>query len=186
MSDEEILRLFYLRSEEALAAVWAKYGRLCSAVARNILGDERDVEECVNDTWIRAWNSIPPENPKSLSAYLSRISRNLALDRYAYNQASKRASSLTLAFEELEGCLPVKLGDPECFAEGKAFRETLNGFLRSQSKEARIFFVRRYWYGESTKEIAAACHVTDMKVRTSLSRTRMRLRVELQKEGISV
>ena len=106
MGDDEILQLFYHRVEYAISAVEEKYGRLCRSVARGILKDERDVEECVNDTCMRAWNAIPPEKPRSLEAYLVRITRNLALDRYAYHHSQKRETALTEAYEELEACLP--------------------------------------------------------------------------------
>ena len=107
MGDDEILQLFYHRVEYAISAVEEKYGRLCRSVARGILKDERDVEECVNDTCMRAWNAIPPEKPRSLEAYLVRITRNLALDRYAYHHSQKRETALTEAYEELEACLPL-------------------------------------------------------------------------------
>ena len=102
MGDDEILQLFFHRVEYAISAVEEKYGRLCRSVARGILKDERDVEECVNDTCMRAWNAIPPEKPRSLEAYLVRITRNLALDRYAYHHSQKRETTLTEAYEELD------------------------------------------------------------------------------------
>ena len=113
MGDDEILQLFYHRVEYAISAVEEKYGRLCRSVARGILKDERDVEECVNDTCMRAWNAIPPEKPRSLEAYLVRITRNLALDRYAYHHSQKRETALTEAYEELEACLPLAKDGPE-------------------------------------------------------------------------
>ena len=113
MGDDEILQLFFHRVEYAISAVEEKYGRLCRSVARGILKDERDVEECVNDTCMRAWNAIPPEKPRSLEAYLVRITRNLALDRYAYHHSQKRETALTEAYEELEACLPLAKDGPE-------------------------------------------------------------------------
>ena len=100
MGDDEILQLFFHRVEYAISAVEEKYGRLCRSVARGILKDERDVEECVNDTCMRAWNAIPPEKPRSLEAYLVRITRNLALDRYAYHHSQKRETALTEAYDQ--------------------------------------------------------------------------------------
>ena len=105
LNDEEIVRLYYERSEDGIAQSEQKYGRLCRSVIRRILPDERDVEECLSDVWIRTWNSIPPEKPRVLGAFLARIARNLALDKLSYNGAGKRASALTEAFEELEPCL---------------------------------------------------------------------------------
>ena len=105
LNDEEIVRLYYERSEDGIAQSEQKYGRLCRSVIRRILPDERDAEECLSDVWIRTWNSIPPEKPRVLGAFLARIARNLALDKLSYNGAGKRASALTEAFEELEPCL---------------------------------------------------------------------------------
>ena len=99
MNDEEIVRLYYERSEDGIAQSEQKYGRLCRSVIRRILPDERDAEECLSDVWIRTWNSIPPEKPRVLGAFLARIARNLALDKLSYNGAGKRASALTEAFE---------------------------------------------------------------------------------------
>ena len=149
MGDDEILQLFYHRVEYAISAVEEKYGRLCRSVARGILKDERDVEECVNDTCMRAWNAIPPEKPRSLEAYLVRITRNLALDRYAYHHSQKRETALTEAYEELEACLPLAKDGPEEAAMVQELQRTLNDFLRAQPEDARRFFLRRYWHGES-------------------------------------
>ena len=186
MEDGEIISLFFRRAETAIAQAQEKYGRLCLSVARHILPDDRDAEECVSDACLRAWNAIPPEHPRSLRSYLVRITRNLALDKYAYNNAEKRGTALTSAFEELEPCLPARLDDAENAVEAHELSRVLNGFLRAQSKEARIFFVRRYWYGESIREIAGACRVSEEKVKTSLFRTRNRLKNALAKEGIAV
>lgn len=186
MQDEQIIALFFQRSHDAIPQAKQKYGALCKSIARKILPDHRDVEECVNDVLLRLWNAIPPERPISLQAYIARITRNLSLDRYSYNTAGQRSTALTQAFEELEPCLPDKSGDPISAVEQQHFREVLNRFLRAQSKEARIFFIRRYWYGESIREIADAFHVGESRVKTSLFRTRQRLRETLEKEDISI
>lgn len=182
--DDEILQLFYHRVEYAISAVEEKYGRLCRSVARGILKDERDVEECVNDTCMRAWNAIPPEKPRSLEAYLVRITRNLALDRYAYHHSQKRETALTEAYEELEACLPLAKDGPEEAAMVQELQRTLNDFLRAQPEDARRFFLRRYWYGESIAEIAEACGASSGRIRSSLFRTRARLRRRLEEEGV--
>lgn len=181
--DEEIIELFFARAEEAIAHAQEAYGAVCQAVIRRILPDQRDVEECVNDLYMRVWNAIPPERPGSLRAYMSRIARNLALDRYSYNSASQRNTALTEAFEELEPWLPANVGDPDSAAENQYFQQVLNDFLRTQSSDARRFFLRRYWYGESSREIAESCQVSEAKVRTTLFRVRERLRLTLEKEG---
>lgn len=185
MKDEQIVQLFFARSEDSITQSMKQYGSLCRSVLRHILPDERDVEECLNDVWTRIWNAIPPECPKSLRAFLARIARNLALDRYAYNSADKRATALTEAFEELEPYL-VSTDDPQRAVESQEFTAWLRSFLLAQSKENRTFFVRRYWYGESVKEIANAAGASTEKVKASLYRTRNRLREAMQKEGITL
>lgn len=185
LNDEEIVRLYYERSEDGIAQSEQKYGRLCRSVIRRILPDERDAEECLSDVWIRTWNSIPPEKPRVLGAFLARIARNLALDKLSYNGAGKRASALTEAFEELEPCL-VGADDTQKSVEASEFSIWLQDFLRAQTRENRVFFVRRYWYGESVSEIASACGCSAEKVKSSLFRTRNRLREAMLKEDIAI
>lgn len=185
MNDEEIIELFNERKESALTAVLNKYKRLCYSIAMRIVPNVQDAEECVNDSMLKVWNAIPPERPRSLQAYLSRVVRNCALDRYQYQHADKRNCALEVAFEEIEEFLPDFAG-PEEAMENDELKKQLNAFLENQKEEARKFFVRRYWYGESIKEIADAYHVTEEKVRTSLFRTRNRLRDELADGGTIV
>ena len=181
MNDEKILDLYWQRNELAIEVSRQKYGALCRSVAGRILPDERDVEECVSDVWLRLWNSIPPQRPVSLKAYAARIARNTALDRFDYNSAERRNSALTEAFEELKEVLPeADSGD----FDGAQFREFLNEFLGRLKPEARAYFVRRYWYGESIGEIAAACRASESKVKSSLMRTRNRLRDGMEREGV--
>lgn len=183
--DQQIVRLFFKRSEKAITYTRQKYGSLCISVARRILSDPRDAEECVNDTYLHAWNAIPPEKPDSLKAFLARITRNLALDRYDYNTADKRNTALTEAFEQLEPWLTVKTGESEAELDSAEINRVLNSFLRKQTLEARTLFLRRYWYGESIRELAKVCHMSESMVKSSLFRTRNKLRKELEKEGIS-
>ena len=182
MEDSAILALYWDRAEEAVTFTKEKYGALCRSVARRLLNDERDVDECENDVYVRAWNAIPPERPLCLSAWLARVARNAALDRSKYNGAACRNSALAEAFEELEPWLIAAEGDPQKALDEKELRQMLNDFLRAQPPEARRFFLRRYWYGESVREIAQACGVREAKVKTSLFRTRERLRKELERE----
>ena len=186
MEDEQIITLFFQRSPDALPETRRKYGALCQSVARKILPDQRDVEECVSDMLMRLWNAIPPERPRCLSAYIARITRNLSLDRYSYNMAEQRSTALTQAFEELEPWLPASTSDPEHAFDEKHFHTVMNDFLRALPKEARVFFLRRYWYGESIREIADAFRVSEAKVKTSLFRTRQRLREAIDNEGIVI
>lgn len=184
-NDQDILALFNRRDETAIDAARTAYGKLCFAAVRHILPDQRDAEECVSDAYLRAWNAIPPEQPTSLGAYLARITRNLALDRYDYQHAEKRSSDLTCAFEELEAVLPTA-ERAEDAADRLTLQQVLNDFLRVQTREARTYFIRRYWYGESISEIAAACRAGEGAVRVSLFRTRNRLRKALEKGGIAL
>lgn len=185
MEEHQIINLFFQRSEAAITHLKETYGNLCFSVARRILSDPRDAEECFNDVLIKIWNSIPPERPDSLAAYVSRITRNTALDRFSYNHAEKRSTALTDAFEELEGSLASSF-QVEQLALDKDFYRFINEFLHNQTKQNRIFFVRRYWYGESITEIAQALQVSEEKVKSSLFRTRNRLKIALEKEGVSL
>lgn len=142
------------------------------------------MEECVEDTYLHAWNAIPPKNPDSLRAFLARITRNLALDRYDYNTSAQRNTALTQAFEELEPCLIVKRGELEAELDSSEIKRILNRFLRNQTQESRTLFLRRYWYGESIRELAMTFGMSESKVKSSLFRTRNKLHKELEKEGI--
>lgn len=183
MEDKHIIDLLFQRSEQAITTTKEKYSVLCLSIVRKILPDERDVEECLGDILLKVWNAIPPEHPDSLPAYLSRVSRNTALDRYSYNHAEKRSTALTDAFEELEAGLASSF-DVEHLAQTRDFHRFLNQFLEKQSSQNRIFFVRRYWYGDSISEIATAFHVSEEKVKSSLFRTRNHLKLALEKEGV--
>ena len=183
MDDAHIVQLFFQRSEQALEELKYKYGRLCRGIASRILPDLRDAEECVNDACMKAWDSIPPEKPLSLAAWMARVTRNLALDRHDYNNANCRASKLETAFEELEPFLPGASNPGE---ESVEFRRVLNEFLRGLPEKTRNCFVRRYWYGESVQEIARAYHMSEGTVKSHLFRTREKLRQTLEKEEIFV
>ena len=183
MEDSYIIRLFLERSGRAVEELQQKYGRLCNAAARRILPDDRDAEECVSDACLRVWNTIPPQHPKSLKAYLLKITRNLALDRHDYNSAARRATELETAFEELEPCLPSTGSD---VTEEMEFKRVLNGFLRSLPEKHRNCFIRRYWYGESVREISDAYSLSEENVKSILFRIRNKLKFTLEKEGISV
>lgn len=183
MEDEKIIELFFQRSEAALDQVKQKYSNFCASVARRIVSDPRDVEECLNDTWLNTWESIPPTRPKSLQAYLAKVTRNLALDRFDYQRAEKRDAILTVAFEELEPWLPGGRGSME---EQVAFSDFLNRFLRSLTEDNRAVFIRRYWYGESIQELACAMRRSEARVKSSLFRTRKKLAEEMQKAGVTL
>lgn len=186
MNDEEIIQLYFDRKESAIAASEQKYGGLCRSVARRILPDLRDVEECLSDLWIRIWNAIPPERPGSLRAYLARVMRNLALDKAVYNGADKRKTALEESFEELEPSLCAGGDEIQRVLEQDELRVFLKTFLLEQREENRTIFIRRYWYGESTREIAQSLGASEEKIRSSLFRTRNHLRAKMQKEGVTL
>ena len=180
MEDLEIIGLLFQRSESAIFVLQQKFGGLCRSIISNILPDSRDVEECANDTFLRVWNSIPPQHPARLDSYLARIARNVALDRYDYNTASMRNTGLTLAYEELALYLPSCGGNTDAME----FRTFINRFLRCLPKTSRIMFIRRYWYGESIAQIAGALNCSEEKVKSTLFRTRNKLREAMLKEGV--
>ena len=180
MEDLQIIGLLFQRSESAIFAMQQKFGGLCRSIISNILSDRRDVEECITDTYLRVWNSIPPQRPDRLDSYLARIARNVALDRYDYNTASMRHSNLTLAYEELAMYLPSRESD----TDNAEFRTFINRFLQGLQKMPRMMFIRRYWYGESIAEIANAFECSEEKVKSCLFRTRNKLREAMIKEDI--
>ena len=182
MEDLQIIGLLFQRSEAAISALQLKFGGLCRTIISHILPDSRDVEECTSDTYLRIWNSIPPQRPARLDSFVARIARNVALDRYDYNTASMRSSSLTTAYEELEFYLPSLAQETDAVE----FRTFLNRFLRDLEKTSRMMFIRRYWYGETVSEIAGAFGYSEEKVKSSLFRTRKKLRDAMIKEDISL
>ena len=182
MEDKQIIELFFARDEGAISAIQEKYSNMCQSILRRILPDSRDVEECLGDVFLRLWNAIPPLRPLSLKAYTIRVARNAALDRYDHNKKSE----LSLAFDELSPFLPDASQNVENAANADEFKAFLNDFLRRQSKEARVFFVRRYFYGESISEIADSCRCGEGKVKSSLFRTRNNLRKAMEKEGMTI
>lgn len=186
MEDSKIIALYWDRSEKAISETDQKYGRYCHYIANSILQNEEDAAECVNDTWLRAWNAIPPNRPENLRGFLGKITRNLALNRYEQRSAEKRgAGVLPQVLEELQGCIPST--DPREQVMDKIILEALlNRFLGGLKPDARRIFVRRYWYLSSVKEIAAEYGMTESKVTVTLCRTRQKLARLLEKEGIDL
>ena len=184
MDDHQIIALYWARSETAISETAKKYGNYCHQIAWRILDSREDSEECVNDTWLKTWEAIPPARPERLSAFLGRITRNLALQRYEKMNAAKRGSGqVPLALHELEACIPVK-NHVEQVVDQLALTEILNVFLEGLSAETRKVFMRRYWFLWSVKEIAAEYGISESKVKVTLHRTRRKLRTLLEKEGI--
>lgn len=186
MDDNKIVELFWRRDETAIAETEQKYSRYCYHISYNILSNCEDAEECVNDTWWKAWNAMPPHRPNQLSAFLGKITRNLSLQRYLRAGAQKRGSGQTdAAFSELEECLPDPIS-VEQIAEDRMIGQALDRFLRSLPKETRMIFVIRYWYLCSIRDIAEQFGISESKVKTVLFRTRKKLKIYLEREGISL
>ena len=182
MEDETIIDLYFAREERAIAETGKKYGGYCRSIAFNILHSHEDTEECVNDTWLRAWDSIPPQRPGRLSAFLGRIARNLALDRYDNNHAAKRSGPFDQLLSELSECIPCQRDD---FAQLE-LTQILNSFLHSLPESRRNLFLRRYWYCESVEELGRRYRMSQSAVKSSLFRTRNKLKAYLEKEGVGI
>ena len=181
VSDAVIVDLYWQRSEQAIRLTHLRYGGLCNRVARNILGNPADAEECVNDTYLKVWNSIPPERPASLQAFVVRITRNLALDRFRSKRRQKRDEGFTVMLSELGDCIPA----PE---EGDAAEllSHIKGFLTETNEIDRKLFVGRYFHGYAVQRMAEAYGLTPNAVSLRLHKTREKLRVYLQERGYSV
>lgn len=184
MEDQQIIELFWNRDGGAIPAVQEKYGDKLMALAERLLGSREDAEECVNDAWLNVWNAIPPERPRLLFAYLASVCRNLAFDRLDWKSAQKRSADVVELTAELETCIPDVRRERQ--PDGREIGAALTAFLQGQPQEARLVFLRRYWYGDSIRDIALRYGFTESKVKTTLLRTRNRLRAYLEKEGISV
>ncbi len=183
MDDSKIIGLFNDRSEKAIEESQNLYGRFCHYIAYHILKNDSDAQECVNDAMLAAWNSIPPHKPSSLGAFLGKITRNIALNRYDYNNASKRTGDTLAAMEEFFECIPDSSAR---FEEGVALTDSINRFLSSLDKTTRIVFLQRYWYLCSIDEIAKATKLKQTNVKVMLYRTRQKLKTHLEKEGFSL
>ena len=184
MDDKMIIGLFFERSEQAITETKSKYGSIVRRTAFHILNNFQDTEECENDTYLSAWNKIPPEYPNSFAAYLCRISRNLALKRYETNTAMKRNSSYDIALDELEEVFEGKNGNPASEYEVKELTKTIEAFLDTLSEEDCKLFVRRYWFSYSVKDLAENMQTNPHRVTVKLSRIRTRLQKYLLKEGL--
>ncbi|MBQ7500707.1 MAG: RNA polymerase sigma factor [Clostridia bacterium] len=186
MEDNEIIELYFARSEDAVAETDKKYGAYCRRISSNILADKRDVEECVSDTYLKTWNSIPPERPALLSAFLARIIRNISINKYRYLSAEKRGGGLlTVILSELGECIPSRSG-VEKDIESARITEVIDGFLRSLSDEKRNIFILRYWYSEPISEISKIFRISESKAASVLHRVRKALKKRLEEEGISL
>lgn len=183
ISDEQIINMYWQREEEAILRTDEKYGAYCFAVSKRILDNQEDAKECINDTWLKTWHSLPPEKPAFLRAFLVKITRNLSLDRYRAEHSIKRGGdSVLLVLEELGECVSGR-DSVEGHMEEKALQETIRQFVSGLAKQEKYIFIRRYFYMESTKEIAVRYAMKDSNVRKILSRTRVKLKNHLVQEG---
>ena len=185
MDDSTIIDLFFERSEQAVQELNRQYGALLRKTAANILGSPQDAEECVNDAYLGVWNSIPPQRPDPLVSYVCRITRNLAVSRLRRESAMKRDGGLPLVLDELAELVPSS-ADIEGELEAKELAREVNRFLSALSYDDRYLFVRRYWYADAVKDIAAAMHRKESWVSLRLYRLREKLRKTLTKEGLLV
>lgn len=181
MDDKTIVALYWERAEAAIEHSQQKYGKYCFCIADRILHNHQDAEECVNDTWMRAWNAIPPERPTLLQAFLGKITRNLALDRYNFDHAYKRSAEIDDVAQEYWQCVPN--GEPP-LADQTALHQAINGFLASLPARTRIIFLQRYWYACSIEQIAAENGLSETNVKVILHRTRKSFKEYLEKEGL--
>lgn len=185
MEDFRIIDLYWQRDETAIVETDRKYGVFCYSVSKNILSRREDAEECVNDTYRQAWDSMPPQRPERLRAWLGKIVRNLSLNRWNKNHAQKRYSGMERLLSELEDCIPA----PEAVEkqiEGRELTEFLNRWLSSLSTEDRVLFLCRYWNGDAVKALAKERGVSQGTVSQKLYRLRQSLKTMLEKEGYSL
>ena len=184
VSDISIIELFNMRSEKAVSTLSEKYGKLCKSISYNILANKEDSEECVNDTYLKVWNSIPPTKPDNLMAYVCRVARNIALDKLRYNLRGKRSGKTDTLLSELSECIPSRENVEE--SADDTLKSAINTFLRSLSERDRKIFVRRYFFCDDIKSIAKLCEISETNVTTVLNRTRNNLKKYLSDNGIAV
>ena len=186
MDDERIVELYWDRDESAISESSLKYGAYCTSIAHNILFNMADAEECVNDTWLHAWNAIPPHRPSILSAFLGKITRNLSFDRYKRIHREKRGgSNIEEALDELGECVSGN-DNTERHWEMKELIKEINQFLHALPEDKRYMFVLRYWYADSISEIASRLNMSENNVSVSLNRVRSKLKAHLIERGFDV
>lgn len=185
MEDAKIIELYWARAEDAIRETAAKYGKLCHLLANNILASHEDSEECVNDTYLTAWDRMPPKRPEHLSAFLGRITRNLALKRCEYLSAGKRNPEAVCSLEELADCVSGQ-ESIEAELENRQIETAISQWLWSLDREKRDFFLWRYWYFESVASICRRTKYSPSKVKSSLFQLRRKLKNHLESEGITL
>ncbi|MDO5410193.1 MAG: sigma-70 family RNA polymerase sigma factor [Lachnospiraceae bacterium] len=197
MEDKEIIELYWSRDSSAITVSAEHYGNYCRQIAWNILQNHEDCEECINETWFRAWNAMPDARPNSLKSFLGAITRRLSLDYYRKSHAEKRGrGEISAIYDELQTCIPDSAAaaasknskgsdnNVERHLEHLALTAALNSFLSQLDSTSRILFIRRYWYSDSIRELAQNLHLNENRIKSTLFRTRKKLKKHLEKEGI--
>ena len=185
MDDLTIVELYHRRDEQAIAESDKKYGALCHSIALRLLMFREDAEECVNDTWHAAWNRMPPDRPSVLGAFFGRITRNLSISRWRRSHAKKRYDGMEILLSELEDCVPAPRTLEEDF-DRQRLAQSISAWLDRLAEEERRLFIRRYWYGDAVKELAAERGETAGALSQRLLRLRRRLRAFLESEGVEL
>jgi len=186
VDDNVIVNLFFERNELAISKTSEKYGNYCYYIAYNILSDNCESEECVNDTYLKAWNCIPPKRPKILKTFLGKITRNLSLNKFYERTAEKRGgNAVLLSIDEIAEFIPAP-DNTQRAVDDSELSLIINSFLATLTAENRKIFMRRYWYLSSIKEIAADYNISESKVKMSLHRSRNKLKKLLEEEGVSI
>ena len=181
MEDLEIIGLYFRRNEKAITETAAKYGTFCRNIALNILSNREDAEECVNDTYLQAWNTIPPQKPDKLGAWLGRVIRNIAYNLWKKNHRQRRYTGMEEILHELEDCIPSPVTERKM--EEQELTKVINAWIASLAKKDRILFVRRYWNGESVDALAKRAGVSAAAIAKRMYRLRLKLKATLEKEG---
>ena len=185
MNDSDIIELFFERSEEAIMELSKKYGRLCLSIAKNITNNEQDAQECVNDTYMATWETIPPNRPNPLMSYVCRLTRNISVNRYKFNSRKKRNSNYEVCLDELENCLFDSGGLDENIDDSD-IAKIIDEFLKSLSDTDRMIFVRRFWYFDTYEKISELAGIKEGAVRMRVSRSKGKLKECLLKKGVII
>ena len=186
MTDVEIIELYWNRDQTAISQSKKQYGSYCYSIAQSILNSKEDTEECVNDTWLKAWNAIPPNRPNKLSLFLGKITRNLAFNKYKKDRTQKRGGSeFLLVLDELDSCIPSSVSVEQTISDNE-LEQHINKFLQKLSERDCNIFLLRYWYNKPLAEIGEQLYIKDNNVKASLFRSRTRLKKYLEKEGINI
>ena len=185
MDDQSIIELFSQRDENAIRETETKYGAYCLSIAYGILQNHEDAEECVNDTWMSAWNRIPTVKPDSLKAFLGKIVRDIALSRFRANHAQKRYNGMEVMLDELEECIPSDF-NVQRQLEQKELDDLINKWLESLHREDRVLFIKRYYYGETVKSLARVQACTENQMAQRMLKLRNNLKSFLTSKGVSI